>query len=516
MKRPILLFIGSLWLLGPVVIKAVTYTHFVTPNGSSTSLCSQVEPCNLTRAVALIGSKDMGPGSTVLVQRGADGIYSQPPLTLAGSGTVDNPIKFIGERGVRLTGSRVKPQASAWTLVPGRQYTYQLDWDEAAQFPALPVQRPPVANWRPIWVEDRRPPFTTPSTRRFDMSFPPLYSARASIAEVEAQAGTAWNDTANNKMYVHLFDDTAPPSEGTNLYLMGGGWGTLTINGDYLWLENLTIEHGTPEGLRVNTSANGTVLRRITTLASAVHLRGTNTLAEDLDISHFIRQRTDPTECYDANPSFGVGECWNANGSGLALNIGVEDSAASFGQVVRRAFVHRSWNGVSVHGPNTFEHSRLWGFPNHTLGGNGRGTVIRHNVLLNGQDSIYFEGSDFDDLTVEHNVLVNGALFWVSNNGVGGSRPTAWRFRHNILPAITYDDKTYPAVSADCNVFIPSSTASTFLMKVTGTDGRTGFSYDSLGEIPGENHARGPLSGVAGGEVDRRDAVPALRKSDRR
>ena len=41
------------------------------------------------------------------------------------------------------------------------------------------------------------------------------------------------------------------------------------------------------------------------------------------------------SECYDANPDFGVGECWNANASGLALNIGVEESGASFGQVVR-------------------------------------------------------------------------------------------------------------------------------------------------------------------------------------
>ena len=211
-KRSILAFIGSLCLLVPALIKAVTYTHFVTPNGSATSLCTQQEPCNLTRAVALIGSKDMAPGSTVLVQRGADGIYSQASLTLAGSGAADNPIKFIGENGVRITGTRVKPDPSAWTLVPGRRYTYQLDWDEAAQFPALPVQRPPVANWRPIWVEDRRPPFTTPSTRRFDIWFPPLYSARTSIDEVEAQAGTAWHDTANNKLYVHLFDDTAPPA----------------------------------------------------------------------------------------------------------------------------------------------------------------------------------------------------------------------------------------------------------------------------------------------------------------
>ena len=313
MKRSILALIGSLWLIAPILVKAVTYTHFVSPNGSATSQCTQQEPCSLTRAVALAGSASMPPGSTVLVQRGADGIYSQAALTFAGSGAAGNPIKFIGETGVRITGTRVKPDPASWTLVPGRQYTYQLDWDEAAQFSALPAQRPPVANWRPIWVEDRRPPFTTPSSRRFDLWFPPLYSARTSINAVEAQAGTAWQDTANNKLYVHLFDDTAPPRDGTNLYLTSSGWGTLTINGDYIWLENLTIEHATPEGLRVNTSAIGTVLKRITALATSVNLRGTNTLAEDLNVSHVIRQRTDPTECYDANPSFGVGECWNAN-----------------------------------------------------------------------------------------------------------------------------------------------------------------------------------------------------------
>jgi hypothetical protein len=481
-------------VIAPVAVKAITYTHFVSPNGSATSFCTLQQPCSLTRAVSLVGSASMPPGSNVLVQRGADGIYSQPGLTFTGSGAAGNPIKFIGENGVRITGSRVKPAWAAWTLVPGLRYTYQLDWDEVAQFPALPVQRPPVANWRPIWVEDRRPPFTTPSTRRFDLWFPPLYSARSSIAQVEAQAGTAWNDTVNNKVYVHLFDDTAPPGAGTNLYLMGGSWGTLTIEGDYLWLENLTIEHATPEGLRVNPSANGTVLKRITALAAGVALRGTNTRAEDLDVSHSIRQRTDPTECYDANPDFGVGECWNANASGLALNIGVEDSDASFGQVVRRAYVHRSWNGGSVQGPNTLEHSKFWGFPNHTLGGGGTGGVIRHNVFVNGQDSIYFQRNDFGDLTVEHNVFVNGALFWVSDNGVGGTRPTGWRFRYNITPAITYDDKTFPAVTADCNLFIPSSAENTFLMKITGTDGRPGVSYDTLAQIQAntrlEDHSR--------------------------
>ena len=481
--RSILALIGVLWLIAPAAVKAITYTHFVSPNGSATSLCTLQQPCSLTRAVTLAGSPSMPPGSNVLVQFGADGIYSQPPLTFDGSGAAGRPIKFIGENGVRITGSRVKPAWSAWTLVPGRRYTYQIDWDEVAQFPALPVQRPPVANWRPIWVEDRKPPFTTPSSRRFDLWFPPLYSARSSINEVEAQAGTAWHDTVNNKVYVHLFDDTAPPGAGTNLYLMGEGWGTLTINGDYLWLENLTIEHATPEGLRVNTSANRTVLKRITALASIVNLRGINTLAEDLNVSHVIAQRTDPVECYDANPGFGVGECWNANAIGRALGIGIEASAASYGQIVRRAFVHRSWNGSGVHGPNTLEHSSFWGFPNHTVSGGGTGGVIRNNVFLNGQDSIYFERNAFDHLTVEHNVFVNGALFWVSNNGVGGTPPTSWSFRYNIAPAIAYDDKTYPAVTADCNMFIPTSAENTFLMKITGTDGRAGISYDTLAEI---------------------------------
>ena len=109
------------------------------------------------------------------------------------------------------------------------------------------------------------------------------------------------------------------------------------------------------------------------------------------------------------------------------------------------------------------------------VGGQRQGRCDPTRCPLNGQDSIYFERNDFDDLTVEHNVLVNAVLFWVSNNGVGGIRPNGWSFRYNILPAITYDDKTYPAVSADCNVFIPSSAASTFLMKVTGTDGQSGF-----------------------------------------
>ena len=39
-------------LIAPVALKAITYTHFVSPNGSATSLCTLQQPCSLTRAVS--------------------------------------------------------------------------------------------------------------------------------------------------------------------------------------------------------------------------------------------------------------------------------------------------------------------------------------------------------------------------------------------------------------------------------------------------------------------------------
>ena len=82
-----------------------------------------------------------------------------------------------------------------------------------------------------------------------------------------------------------------------------------------------------------------------------------------------------------------------------------------------------------------------------------------------------------------------------------GSATTALGVRHRSRGgfattssrAVTYDDKTYPSVIADCNVFMPNSAASTFLMQVTGTDGRPGVVYRTLADIqantPLEDHS---------------------------
>ena len=482
---PLMLIVGLAGIALPVEevmtsAQSARYTHFVRPDGSATSFCTASEPCSLTRAVSLIGSASMRPGSVVLLQHGIDGVYSQATLTLDGSGTADDPIRFIGENLVRLTGTRTKPPANEWARVPDRHFTYRMPWD--AFTVGTVAQRPPVSTWRPIRVDDRLPPFTQSLGRPFSLDFPIRYTGRSSVDQVEAQHCTFWHDTRSAVVYVHMCHDGKP--EGPDqLYLSPSGWGAVVINGDNLTLENVAIEHVNGTGLKVNPSADGTVLRRITARAAQVWLEGVNTLAEDLDISHVITQGTHPTQCYDANPDFGAGECWNAGGDGRALLVGRERRTTSFGQVVRRAKVHRSWNGARVDGRQTLQHSTIWGFPNHALEASGTGGVFRHNVILNAQDSIFLGTNPFDDLTVEHNIFVNSAYFTVSNHGNGGTTPTiGWRFRYNILAGIVFDEKTFSTVDSDCNLYIPHSGVSS-AMKVIATDGGRAVDYDTLDEI---------------------------------
>jgi hypothetical protein len=468
----------------PRIAPRVTFTHFVRPDGSATSFCTATEPCSLPRAVSLVGSSSLRPGSVVQVQYGADGIYSQAALTFNGSGTAAEPIRFIGEPGVRLTGVRAEPPADQWSRVPELQWTYRLAWDQDNFGVGNVAQRPPVATWQPIRVDDRLPPFTQSLGRPYALEFPIRYTARTSVAEVEAQHCTFWYDRPNGFVYVHMCHD-GPPADADNLSLGPGGWGSIVINGDHLTLENLAIEQVSGTGLKVNPSATGTVLRNVAARATQVWLEGVDTLAEDLDVSHVIMQGRPNAQCYDANPDFGQGECWNASADGRALLIGRQGRDSSTGQVVRRARIHRSWNGARIDGRHTLEGSSFWGFANHSLEASGNGGIIQHNVFLNGQDSIYLEGEPFDNLTVEHNVFVNAALFWVSRDRVGGRSPAGWRFRHNILSALVYDDKTYPSVTADCNLWLTngSSSSTSAMLKIVGTDGAGDASYRTLEEI---------------------------------
>ena len=61
--------------------------------------------------------------------------------------------------------------------------------------------------------------------------------------------------------------------------------------------------------------------------------------------------------------------------------------------------------------------------------------------------------------------------------------PKSWRFRYNVVPAITYDDKTClrsPPIAMCTSRRRPQAP---FLLKVTGTDGRRGVEYATLADI---------------------------------
>jgi hypothetical protein len=447
-------------------------THYVTATGVSSGTCTQAAPCNAWWLTQLTAAQ-LPPGSIVDI---ADGYYSNGlALEFARNGTASQPITVRVGPTAWFTGGRVKP--AVWTKTAGYAYIYETVWDEAPGGSpggfavGTVIQREPTT-WVPILVDDRRPPFTTSAGRPFSLELPPPLKQVWTLADVEAQSGTWLASHAANRIYVHMYHD-GPPAEGDDLhvgYAHGGAW---HITGDYWVIEGLKIAKTSGTGLWVKPSANGTVIRNLTMQASQVWLEGTNTLAEDVDISHVIKQAPpSEDECvgYDANPAFGVGECWHAAASGNALLIGKEGATHSFGQVVRRAKVHRSWNGAYLNGANTLEDSSLWGFPNHTLQIKGVGGVLRGNVLSNGQDSLYMEGSPFGNLVIEHNIFVNAVLVWVNRDGVGGSVPGPWRFWHNVLPVLGYDDKTIQTASVDCNIYIPKDAGQNRVISITGTD----------------------------------------------
>jgi hypothetical protein len=455
---------------GGVLSAQSPYTHYVTPNGTS-NVCTEAAPCNLWMTTQIT----FPPGSVVRIPAGE---YSHGQLTYSRSGTAAAPVTFVFEPGARLSGTRDKP--SVWTPTAGYPHVYETT-DCGLTTCALVgtvAQRSP-ASWTPMRVDDRTPPFLVSQGRPFDLEIPPPYKRVSTVAEVEAQAGTFLNTSA--KVYVHAYHDGQPTPE-DDLYIAPLNWGSVRVEGDYLAFEGWTIEKTSSTGFHVRPSANGTVLRRLTTRAAQVWLEGTNTLAEDLDVSHVIKQGTpDNVDAYDANPEFGIGENWQGAATGDALLIG-RQGATGGNQVVRRARVHRSWNGVRIDGRNTLEASWLWGFPNHAMQASGSNVIIRDNVVANGQDSLYMEGNVFDTLTVEHNAFVNAILVWASRDGRPiGTAPTVWTLRGNILPALLLDDRTLPAMAAGCNAYIPKSADPSHVVRATPTlEGSVNVTYRTL------------------------------------
>jgi hypothetical protein len=463
------LLVIALVLVAGVLSAQSPYTHYVTPDGVS-SVCTEIAPCSLR-----MSSQFPFPAGSVV--RVATGEYSTAQLTFGRSGTAAAPIRFSFAAGARLSGTRDKP--ATWAPTEGHPHVFETTdcGLTTCGLVGTVAQRSP-ATWRPIRVDDRLPPFTVSLGRPIDLEIPPPFKPVYSLADVEAQHGTFMTTAA--RVYVHSYHDGQPTPE-DDLYVAPAHWGSVRIEGDFLEFDGLTIEKTSGTGLHVRPSANRTVLRRLTARAAQVWLEGWNTIAEDIDVSHVIKQGppNDP-HAYDANPDFGIGENWQGHAKGDALLIG-RQGVQGGRQTVRRARVHRSWNGVRVDGHNTLEGSWLWGFPNHSMQASGSGVIIRDNVVAAGQDSLYLEGTFFDHLTVEHNAFVNALLVWASRDGQPiGTAPTSWTLRGNILPAIVLDDRTVTAMTAGCNAYVPKSSYPSHVVKVTNTAGGFDVTYRSL------------------------------------
>lgn len=444
------------------------YTHYVAPTGTSNT-CTEVAPCNLWTAATF----PFPAGSVVRV---AAGDYSMPQLTFTRSGTASAPITFYFEPGARLSGTRDKP--TTWTAVEGFPHVYETT--ECGATPCQSVgtvaQRSPT-NWRPIRVDDRVAPFAASLGRPFELEIPPPFKAVGSLAAVEAQYGTFLATTG--KVYVHTYHD-GMPTLADDLYLAPLNWGSVRITGDHLVFDGLVVEKTSGTGVFVSTSASGVVLRNVTARAAQVWIEGWSTLVEGLDVSHVIKQGS-PTDkdAYDANPDFGMGENWNSGATGDALLIGRASGSYGGWQTVRRARIHRSWNGARLDGPsNRLESAWLWGFPNHALQASGSGVRLSDTVIANGQDSLFMADDAFDGLVLEHNAFLNALFITVSRSGKPTApAPTGWAMRGNIISALGLDDLTVRNLATSCNAYIPKVTSPTYVVQITSTVGAPTRTY---------------------------------------
>jgi hypothetical protein len=371
----------------------------------------------------------------------------------------------------------VSARPGPWTRAAGRQYV----WQAPLPFPGVgTVAQLDATTWQPWLVDDRlgRAP-TVSLGRPFTLLVPPMYARRSDVAQVEAQSCTWTAD--DTTLSVHMCHD-GPPAPEDDLRVGTATAGQLAIAGDHLTIEGLAVAYVSGSGIKIETSATGTVLRRVTALATQVWMEGSGTLAEDLHASHNIRQsplpNPDCTEATDVNPSFGIGECFHSGGDRLALLMGRQRSTRQYNQACVRCRVDRSWNLAHIAGRNTVIDSEFWGAPNHCITASDTGVTLTGNAVLNCQDSLYLGHDGFDELTVERNVFAGATYITSSSGGTGGAPVTGWTFRHNVLTRLTVDRWAFDAMTSACNVFMGTAPA----LRLIATNGIPGRTWQTLAD----------------------------------
>jgi hypothetical protein len=222
----------------------------------------------------------------------------------------------------------------------------------------------------------------------------------------------------------------------------------------------LEFHHGSTNHLKVFPGADYALLRNIKAFGTAVFLQGTNGVAENIHIESLISQGEPNAGCVDSNPGVGVNECWNHGGGGQALVIGIDRATTSFGNVVRRATILRSWNSVDLRYRNTIEDSVIWGHPNHGISVDGDGGIIRRNIVGNTQEAVYSSQSvaSTTNIRIVNNVFERPIVA----EGMGNAN---WVINQNIMAGIAYDERTKATVNSDCNLLMPRTADVNYVVK---------------------------------------------------
>ena len=481
--------VTQVYATAQVVQDTTVYTHYVSSNGSSVTDCSSAAaPCTLARAMAVVPC-----GSIVNV---ADGRYSQAAITYTRICAAGTYVKFKGQGAAKITGVRQQLDVEACSLLSGTLYTYECVWDESVDYgtgaftPRTVTPYNPTA-WVPIHVDERAPPYDTPSDNQFYITKPLPYSAMPSLSWIETNhhsilvcpTTSAACPTAD-RIYLHTTDD-GPPSAADDLWVTASGWGRIIVQGDGLWLENLDFyASGSAQigAIRVEGTADHTEIHNSRLVAVQFWSEGTNTLVEDTSVSHVISQGAqNPCNAYNTNPSLTqAGSCWFEAGSGQAFFM-----EHGYNQIARRVRLTQNWNtgGIShscgidlncldtddTDNPNILEQSVIWGTPNHGLGGHGYNFIIQDNVMMNVQDILYYERNNFGSIIVRRNTFKNSHFYYVGNNtlcNAGGysGHPTLdcaggtnIQYTNNIAVGAGWDAKTWELNAEDtlnCNLYI--------------------------------------------------------------
>ena len=385
-------FVISLVFLGTLALAAEvpTYSHFVRPDGSPTSSCSQAEPCTLARAFALAATPGMPCGSIGTRGRGLlrpGGVGLRAVADVFGG-----PLREVHRRR-RGGGDRAGGGAVGGGLPPDqRPHLHLRNRLERSRLRQVHRRCRGAARAVNVDVDHGRGSLSALRHRirdavRVGRARSRSPSARPST-QVELHRCTFWNDTSANKVYVHMCHNAIPVTN-DDLYFGRARWGDIIVQGDGLWWENIDVRYVSltlGAGLLVEPTAARTVVKLSEFRSAAVEMGGNDTLAEDIEIGYAIVQGPAADGCYDQDSNTSgrtARSCWNASGQSGALLLGIIGSSASSGQVVRRAYIHRSWNGAHVAGANTLEDSILWGFPNHNTYGGWHGW--RDSIKCRGQ-----------------------------------------------------------------------------------------------------------------------------------